>query len=138
MLRRTVYTLLLLLLATAAVCQNEDQPYFSLSSTRTFASNGRPTISVGAWKVDSLEFRVYRINDAVKFFGQLDDPHQFGARSARPSHNRTWIERIHGWKHSLRTGILPTLPGLVTEPPSQHLGSLLPESGAPITKGTGS
>src|SRR5258708_577893 len=136
MLRRTVYTLLLLALATAAVCQNEDQPYFSLSSTRTFASNARPTISLGAWKVDSLEFRVYRINDAVKFFGELDAPNHVGARRALPSHKRTWLERIHGWKHSLRAGILRPLRGQFTEPPSAHLGNLLPKSGAPITKGT--
>src|SRR5258708_39542259 len=117
MLRRTVYTLLLLALATAAVCQNKDQPYFSLSSTRTFASNARPTISLGAWKVDPPEFRVYRINDAGKSFGQLDHPHQFGARSARPSHNPTWLERLHGWKHRLRAGILRTPRGQFTQPP---------------------
>src|ERR1039457_3181443 len=135
MLRRTVHTILLLAIATAAVCQNEDQPYFSLSSTRTFAAGGRPTVSMGAWKVDSLDFRVYRIKDAVKFFGQLDDPHQFGARSARPSHNRTLLERIHGWKHSLRTGILKTLRGQYTEPPSSHLG-FISKTGATPTKGT--
>src|SRR5579872_6855221 len=130
-----VRMLLLLAIVTAAVCQNEDQPYFSLSSTRTFASGGRPTVQLGAWKIDSLEFRVYRINDAVKFYSQLDDPHQFGARTQRPSHNRTWIERIHSWKHNLRAGILRTLRGQFTEAPSDHLG-FIAKTGAPLTKGT--
>ena len=38
--------LLLALLAAPALSPQEDEPYFSLSSTRTWASNGKPTVGL--------------------------------------------------------------------------------------------
>jgi len=129
--------LLLAALATAVLGQSEDEPYFALNSGNTFGSNGKPSISLTAWNVDSLEFRVYHINDPVEFFHRLENPHEFGGRAPRPPHQRTLLERIHAWKSGLRAGIRRSLRAQFTEPPSDHLASLLPgRTPPPTAKGT--
>lgn len=133
---RVAHALIVLALITPGLGQNEEEPYFSLTSARTFGSNGRPTISMGAYNVTSLEFRVYRINDPVKFFEQLEDSHQFGGQVQRPSHEPTLLERIHSWKRGLRANIRRTMRGQFTEAPSAHFSSLRSTSGAVVTKGT--
>ena len=134
--KQVVKGLLLAALVIPGVGQNEEEPYFSLTSSKTFASNGRPSISMGAWNVASLEFRVYRINDAVKFFEQLEDSHQFGGRVQRPTHEPTLLERFHDWKHGLRTDIRRTMRGQFTEAPSAHFTSLRSTASPVATKGT--
>src|SRR4026207_1334934 len=128
--------LLLAVLAAPGIGQIEDQPYFSLTSSRTFGSNGKPAVALSAWKVDALEFRVYRVNDAVQFFRQLEDPHQFGGTVPRPAREQTPLERIHGWKRSLRRNIRLALRGQFTESPSAHLETLLPRETRPISRET--
>jgi uncharacterized protein YfaS (alpha-2-macroglobulin family) len=114
---------LLLVLAAAApgLSQGESEPYFALFADRTFPSGGKPNVSLTAWNVDSLDFRVYRVNDPEKFFEQLEDPHQFGGRVPRPTRTLTLLERIHRWKHGLRTEIRRSLRAQFTESPSDHL-----------------
>ena len=124
-------SLILLVLVLPGIGQNEEQPYFSLTSTSTFGSNGKPRISMSAWNVDTLEFRVYRVNDPLKFFRQLEDPHQFGGAVPKPAHTPTLLERIHGWKHDLRTSIRRGLRAQFTEPPSAHFESILPRTATP-------
>jgi hypothetical protein len=120
--RRLARVLLLSGVAAACLGQSESEPYFSLFTTRTFATDGKANVQLSAWNVDSLEFRVYRIEDPVAFFEQLPEPHQFGGRAPRPQGQRTLLERIHQWKHNLRTAIRVSLRGQFTESPSQHLG----------------
>jgi len=127
------YPQLILLLAAAAtgLSQSEDQPYFALSSNQTFGTHSKPSISISSWAVDSLEFRVYRIGDPVKFFQQLENAHQFGAHTPAPPHERTLIERIHIWKRSLRAAIQRGLRAQFTESPSAHFEKLLPSKSTP-------
>src|SRR5450759_4678384 len=113
--------LLLLMLAAPGLSQSEDEPYFSLSSQRTFGANTKPSVALNAWNVAELEFRVYRVNDPVQFFQQLESAHQFGGRAPRPPHQRTLLESIHAWKHGLRTSIRRGLRNQFTESPSAHL-----------------
>src|SRR5581483_5271010 len=94
----------------------------SLYTTRTFGSGGQASVMLSAWNVDSLEFRVYRINDPLEFFQQLPDPHQFGGRVPRRAGELTLIERIHEWKRSLRAGIRRSLRAQFSESPSEQLG----------------
>ncbi|HYY59473.1 MAG TPA: MG2 domain-containing protein, partial [Pyrinomonadaceae bacterium] len=56
----------------------EAKPFFSLTTNRTFAPTERARLWASFQGVDQLDFRVYRVNDPVKFFQQLDDPHQVG------------------------------------------------------------
>jgi alpha-2-macroglobulin len=51
--------------------------------------------------VPELEFRVYKVRDAEKFFAGLKDLHSFGVQSYSPAEQidqRTWIERLHDFK----------------------------------------
>jgi uncharacterized protein YfaS (alpha-2-macroglobulin family) len=132
--------LMLLMLAAPGLCQPEDEPYFSLSSNRTFGVGGRPSVSLNAWNVAALEFRVYRVNDPVQFFQQLESAHEFGGRVPRPPHERTLLENIHAWKHVLRTSIRRGLRGQFTESPSAHLEKTFagePKPAAPAPPGGG-
>ncbi|HLK65562.1 MAG TPA: MG2 domain-containing protein [Bryobacteraceae bacterium] len=121
---------LLLLLAAPALSQNEAEPYFSLSSSRTFPSNSRTTVALSASNLDSLEFRVYRVDDPVQFFQQIDDPHQFGGHVEPPRREPTLLERIHSWKHGLRTEVRRSLRAQFSESPSAHLTKALPHQPA--------
>ena len=58
------------LLATAASAmlgRRKASPIFRFSF-RTFAPKAKPTVSLSAYGLSTLEFRVYRVNDAEKFF----------------------------------------------------------------------
>ncbi len=95
----------LLLLLVLPLSGQQQEPYFALSSGRTFAPGEKPTIQVNAHNVDSLEFRVYRINDPVLFFQKLEDIHQFGGRAPALPGEMTWLERFHEWKRDFRDEI---------------------------------
>jgi uncharacterized protein YfaS (alpha-2-macroglobulin family) len=81
--------------------QETSPGYFSLNSSRTYAPGQKASIDLWAQNVRALEFRVYRVNDPVKFFVNLGDPHQFGGRAPQPPHKLTWLERFHNWKHRI-------------------------------------
>ena len=54
------------------------KPYFSLSTNRTFGTSDRARLWLNYQNVNQIDIRVYRVKDPVKFFKQLDDPHQVG------------------------------------------------------------
>src|ERR1041385_3733879 len=78
---------------------------FSLSSNRTFGTGEKPTIPLWAQGVDMLQFRVYRVNDPVKFFENLGDQHRFGGRTQRPVRALPPIDRFHSWKSRSRAAM---------------------------------
>src|SRR5689334_13071025 len=55
-----------------------DKPFFSLLTTRTYATSENARLWLDHRGVESLDFRVYRVNDPQKFFAQLSNPHQMG------------------------------------------------------------
>ncbi len=55
-----------------------EQPVFSLTSSRTYATTDRARVWLNYKGIDQIDFRVYRIKDPARFFKQLDDPHQMG------------------------------------------------------------
>ncbi len=62
----------------------------------------KPEVAVYSHNVRQLEFRVYRVNDPIKFFSQLQELHSFGGRApALPKQHRTWLEKFHAWKHRI-------------------------------------
>ncbi|MFN7997135.1 MAG: MG2 domain-containing protein [Bryobacteraceae bacterium] len=128
--------MLLLVVAAPGLCPSEDEPYFALFTARTFPTNGKPSVSLSAWNVDAVDFRVYRVKDPLQFFQQLEDPHQFGGRAPQPPHEQTWLERIHLWKRSLRANIRRSLRAQFTESPSEHFESILPKNAPTPVKGT--
>jgi uncharacterized protein YfaS (alpha-2-macroglobulin family) len=54
------------------------KPFFSLHTNRTYAATDRARLWVNYRGVEALDFRVYKVKDPVKFFRQLDNPHQVG------------------------------------------------------------
>ena len=129
--------LLLLALATAGSSQME-QPYFSLTSGRTFGSNGKPAINVTTSGITSLRFRVYRINDPEQFFRQLENPANFNDWVPTDHFGRhSMIERFHRWKSGLRADIRRSMRAQFTDAPSNHFTALSrgPAQPAP-SKGT--
>lgn len=106
---RTSLLALPLLLVAAATCApaaraNDAPRSFSLSTSRTFAPGESVKIQLYARNVPQLEFRVYRVNDAQKFFAGLKDLHSFGVESTSPGEQidqRTLLERLHDFKAHL-------------------------------------
>jgi uncharacterized protein YfaS (alpha-2-macroglobulin family) len=90
-----------ILLSLSAFAQ-EKAVYFSVTTNKTFRPNEKPKVQLYANNVDVLEFRVYRINDPLKFFQQMDDVHHFGPQYSPKEKvdERTWLERFHDWKMS--------------------------------------
>ncbi len=107
--RKTCVAALLLLLSAGAfaapAAHAADPPRsFSLSTARTFAPGESVKIQLLAHNVPELEFRVYRVNDAQKFFAGLKDLHSFGVQSQSPAEQidqRTWLEKLHDFKAHL-------------------------------------
>ncbi|HEX8354754.1 MAG TPA: MG2 domain-containing protein, partial [Pyrinomonadaceae bacterium] len=54
------------------------KPFFSLHTSRTYATTDRARLWVNYRGVGALDFRVYKVKDPVKFFRGLDNPHQVG------------------------------------------------------------
>jgi hypothetical protein len=129
-MKKYLHLVLLLAAAATGLCQSETKPYFALSSSQTFGTHSKPSVSVSSVAVDSLEFRVYRVQDPVMFFQQLENPHQFGAHTPAPPRERTLIERFHIWKRGLRAAIQRGLRAQFTESPSAHFEKLLPSKSA--------
>lgn len=92
------------------------KPFFSLTTNRTFASNEQARLWASYQGVDHLDFRVYRVKDPVRFFKQLDDPHQMGEKnktelSGSYANKLTVLERTH----SLKALLYATLKDYVRE-----------------------
>ncbi len=104
--RPLVAALGLLFAAAAAVpASATDAPRsFSLSTTRTFAPGESVKFQLIAHNVPELEFRVYKVRDAEKFFAGLKDPHSFGVENYAPQElidQETFVERLHDFKAHL-------------------------------------
>ncbi len=104
-MRRGFAVLLFLLLAVCAPALAEGDKSFSVSSNETVYPGQKPKVSVWAHDVASLEFRVYRVNDPVRFFAQLQEQHRFGGREPRARRAVTWLEKFHAWKHGIWTWV---------------------------------
>jgi alpha-2-macroglobulin len=52
--------------------------YFSLSTNRTYGTADRTRVWINYVGIDHMDFRVYRVDDPVKFFKGLEDPHKMG------------------------------------------------------------
>ncbi len=78
------------------------EPYFSVSTDRTFLPGQKATVHLYTRDVNALEFRLYRVNDPIVFFDKLGDVHGFGAFSPKEQiEEKTWIERYHDWKQDI-------------------------------------
>jgi alpha-2-macroglobulin len=103
-LRKALIACSLLMFGALTAAAKDAPRSFSLSTSRTFAPGESVKVQLLARNVPALEFRVYQVRDAQKFFSSLKDLHSFGAQSASPAERideRTWIERLHDFKAHL-------------------------------------
>jgi alpha-2-macroglobulin len=102
---RVVSLLAVLLLAVAGARAESRSVSFNLSTSKSFAPGEQPKIHLYTHNVDALEFRVYRVNDPVKFIENLPELHSFGTEAGflgkERIDERTWLERFHDWKASV-------------------------------------
>ena len=87
---------------------------FSLSSSQVFTTKATPTIFVTFRGVQHLDFRVYRVNDAERFFLGLKDAHVLGSPEPVVAQEPTWIERISSWKARQRESLRDVVRGQFT------------------------
>jgi uncharacterized protein YfaS (alpha-2-macroglobulin family) len=97
--------LLLCVPASASAQAEDDSPAFSLWSSQIFTTHDRPAFSLTFRRVEHLDFRVYRVEDPLRFFAGLRDPHQLGSLKPVVPQERTWLERIAAWKSSQRASV---------------------------------
>lgn len=86
------------------------QPYFSLNTNRTFATAEQAQLWTSYQNIDYLDFRVYQIKDANRFFKRLDNPHQFGDEekaevSQSYLNSSSILEQTHSFKTYLNAAI---------------------------------
>lgn len=96
------------LLAALALPAQQDEAavYFSVSTDRPVRPGETARVQVQAQGVDRLQFRLYRVNDPLKFFLNLQDPHRFGESAGpRPQIEVTPLERFAAWKRRVRTRV---------------------------------
>ena len=102
---RVVCLLTVLLCCAAGGRAQTGAVSFNLSTSKSFAPGEQPKIHLYTHNVDALEFRVYRVNDPVKFMENLRELHSFGPEAEMLGKERiderTWLERFHDWKHEL-------------------------------------
>ena len=80
-------------------------PAFTLSSSEAFTTRESPSFNLTFRHLTQLDFRVYKVRDAVAFFAALRDPHQLGSEERPVARERSWIERIAEWKGRQRRTI---------------------------------
>jgi uncharacterized protein YfaS (alpha-2-macroglobulin family) len=125
-----------LALAAPITCQSEVTPYFALSTNRTFGSADEPTVNLTGINVQSVLLRVYRINNPVQFYTQLEDTHSFGLNNPRLNGKQSLLEKLRDWKRELRRNIRLNLRAQFTESPSAHFRNASPASGNAGSKET--
>ena len=86
-----------------------NNPFFSLTTNRTFAPGERARLWASYNAIDYLDFRVYQVNDPLKFFRQLENPHQMGenekAQMASDRNRLSLLERTHSLKSYIYSSI---------------------------------
>ena len=105
-MRMRVLSLLAVCLVSVALARADDRSVsFNVSTSKTFAPGEQPKIHLYTHNVDALEFRIYRVDDPVKFIENLRELHSFGPEAGlldkERIDERTWLERFHDWKASL-------------------------------------
>lgn len=101
-LRPVLWAAAMLAALSAPAQVDESRRYFSLSTEGPVRKGGTVPVRVSAQGVDSLEFRLYRVNDPVKFFEQLSDPHSAGRAARRRPKAVTPIEKFAEWRQNVR------------------------------------
>ena len=94
----------------------EPEPAFTLSSSEVFTTRDAAAFSLTFQRITQLDFRVYKVRDALKFFAGLRDPHQLGGEERPVPQERSWIERLAEWKARQRRSVRSFFRSQVSQP----------------------
>lgn len=78
------------------------KPYFSLSTNEAVRPGEAVPVSIQTNNVTKLQFRLYKVNDPLRFFAQLPDAHRFGGSMRRSVVATTPLEKFRVWKSGWR------------------------------------
>ncbi|MEW5981438.1 MAG: MG2 domain-containing protein [Acidobacteriota bacterium] len=98
----------ILLVPTLGAAQpqgNSQSPAFSVWSSQIYTTGERASFDLTFRRIDHLDFRVYRVEDPLAFFSNLDDPHRLGSEKPMVPQEQTLIERIALWKSARRLDV---------------------------------
>lgn len=92
------------------------KPAFSLSTNKSYATSESARFSINYYNIDHLDFRVYRVDDPVKFFRNLRNPHRMGEEDesvTRIYRKRevSFLEKVRKFKNSIYLPIRNYLRG---------------------------
>lgn len=94
-----------LLLAATVAGQEEREVYFALTSNRTYAPGETPRLNLWAQGIQSLNFRLYRVDNAGEFLSQLNNAHSFGNDTVQLPKEDTLLLKFARWKRQWRTRV---------------------------------
>jgi alpha-2-macroglobulin len=100
--------------ARAQAAADQRTPAFTLSTSEVFTTRESAFFHLTFRHVTQLDFRVYRVHDALRFFAGLRDPHQLGSGERPVAEERSWIERFAEWKTTQRRTIRNFVRGQVS------------------------
>jgi uncharacterized protein YfaS (alpha-2-macroglobulin family) len=83
--------------------QEESQIYFALTSNKTFAPGEKAQLQLWAQGLKNLDFRLYRVEKAGEFLGQLRDVHSFGNNVSELPKDDTLLSKLVRFKRHVRT-----------------------------------
>jgi uncharacterized protein YfaS (alpha-2-macroglobulin family) len=92
------------------------KPNFSLSTNRTYGTGEKTRIYISYQAINHLDFRVYKVKDPVKFFKQLDDPHQMGVEDRTEISNTyqakpSFLEKLRSFKSDVAYSVKSYIRG---------------------------
>jgi uncharacterized protein YfaS (alpha-2-macroglobulin family) len=123
-IRIAVMLLLTSLASSNAASAKDPVVSFNLSTSKSFAPGEQPTFHLYTHNVDALEFRVYRVDNPVKFIEHLRELHSFGPEASLLGTEQvdepSWIEKFHDWKADLWDEIRDFVRGQFTQA-TRHL-----------------
>ncbi len=96
------------------------EPFFNVSTNRSFSPDEKPSIHLYTRNESQLEFRIYHVQDPEKFVAALQQLHSFGEDSTSSPIEKideeTWLERFHDWKSSWIDSIKEFWRGQLSRP----------------------
>jgi alpha-2-macroglobulin len=92
------------------------KPNFSLSTNRTYGTNEKARIYINYQAIAHLDFRIYKVKDPVKFFKQLDNPHQMGVEDRTEVSNTyqtkpSFLEKLREFKSDIAYSVKSYMRG---------------------------
>ncbi len=105
-MRRWIALLGLLMVLPLTGQEEDGGKYFALTSNRTFAPGEKASVMLYANGLRQLDFRLYRVEKAGEFLGQLVNAHSFGNETAELPKKETLLGKFVRLKRKLKVDMI--------------------------------